>query len=115
LALLLLTFGSRWSLTTRPDPAAKVIGDSQASEPLRSAFTVIDRRLAVCGDPRRMAYVVLFVALAVRPRMHAEHRFDWGTAAIGAVIAVGVVLVVLGVVLVVLQSRSASRPGQPEP
>jgi hypothetical protein len=61
-----------------------------------------------------MGYVVLFVALAVRPNARSQDRFDWGTAMIGAVTALGVVLVVLGVALVVLQARSASRPGSPE-
>lgn len=60
-----------------------------------------------------MACLVLLVALAVRPKTHGD-RFEWGTAAIGAVIALGVVLLVLGLALVVLQARSASVPEPPE-
>jgi hypothetical protein len=58
-----------------------------------------------------MDYLVPLLALAARPSAHAAHRFDWGTAAIGAVIAVGVTLLLLGVALVVLQARSAGRTG----
>jgi hypothetical protein len=62
-----------------------------------------------------MGYLMLFLALTARPGAQAAHHFDWGNAAIGAMIAVGVTLLLLGVALVVLQARSAGRTGPPEP